>query len=73
MVGGMDPMQPSIAVLAKLGSIAIHADEYLSSDGWPIDRMSLMQALNDPDVQAWLAAMQARALVPVKRIATTPH
>lgn len=67
-----DPLIPSPALLCKLGSIIVHADELLSDDGHPFDRAALQSLADDRDVRAWLAAMQSMALVPIKRKKPTP-
>lgn len=61
------PMDPSVSLLSKLGSIAVHADELLSPKGHPFDRHALRQLLDDPEVAGWLRAMDEMALLPVKR------
>lgn len=62
-----DPMRPPITTLMKLGSIAVHADEFLSSNGHEFDRIALQQLLLDEEVQQWLHAMGKMAMIPVKR------
>lgn len=62
-----DPLNPCLPLLVKLGSIAVHAEELLSPDGHAFDRVALQDLLTDPDVVAWRAAMDAQALLPVKR------
>lgn len=62
-----DPLEPSVALLAKLGSIVQHADEALSDDGHAFDWTALRGLLADPDVTEWIGAMQKLAFVPVKR------
>lgn len=60
-------MNPSPALLAKLASIAVHADEYLSPDGHPLDRDALQAGLRDPEVVAWVGQMVGASLAPRKR------
>ena len=62
-----DAHQPSLSLLGKLGSIAVHADELLSPDNHHFDRMAMVSLLNDSEVQAWIKAMHDQALLPVKR------
>lgn len=64
-----NPLSPSTALLCKLASVAVHADEYISSDGHPLDLEALRSALGDPEVKEWLAAMTAIAMAPRKRTA----
>jgi len=65
-----DPLQPTLSLLVKLGSIAIHAEEYLSPNGHPHDKIALDSCLQEYEVQQWLQQMNAMALLPVKRSAT---
>lgn len=60
---------PSVGVLVKLGSIAVHADELLSPEGHAFDRSALESLVRDPDVLAWLRQMDRLALLPKKRTA----
>ncbi len=60
-----DPTKPSLSLLAKIGSIAVHADEMLSEDGREIDRLELQSRLKDPEVMAWITEMGP--LLPLKR------
>jgi hypothetical protein len=60
-------LTPSIALLAKLGSIAVHADEFMSPNGHPWDREALKTLLEDGDVREFVAQMQKQALVSLKR------
>ena len=61
-----EPTKPSLVLLVKLGSIVVHADETLSSDGRAIDRNVTIGLINDPEVQEWIEQMGA--LLPHKRI-----
>lgn len=63
-----DPTKPSVALLCKLGSALVHADEYLSAGGHPLDRDAFSALLADAEVKVWLEQMAHAALVPVKRI-----
>lgn len=58
-----------LTLLMKLGSIAVHADELLSADGHDFDRVAIRSLLSDPEVEAFVADMTAKALLPVKRSA----
>ncbi len=62
-----DPLKPSPALLSKLGSIVVHADEGLSSDGHAFDIEAIRSLLADPEVTTWLAEMDAMAFIPKKR------
>jgi len=59
---------PPAALLAKIGSIVVHADEMLSMDGHEFDRHALQSLLADPEIQAWLKEMGKLAMIPVKRM-----
>jgi len=50
----------------KLVSLAVHAEEYVET-GEPMDLFALQGLLNDPEVVAKRAEMDALALLPVKR------
>ena len=63
----MNPLNPSPSLLSKLGSIAVHAEEMLSSKGHEFDMSALESGLNDPEVREWLSAMNKMAMIPVKR------
>lgn len=58
---------PTLGVLIKLGSIAVHADELLSPDGHIFDKSAIQSLLNDPEVKEWIAAGTKLAFLPVKR------
>jgi hypothetical protein len=60
-------LQPSPSVLCKLGSIAVHVDEAMSSEGHPFDVVALQTLIIDPEVTTWLAAMGRMAMIPLKR------
>lgn len=60
-------LNPPITLLVKLGSIAVHAEELMSSDGHAYDRMAIEQLLADPEVVAWRKQMDAAAMLPKKR------
>jgi hypothetical protein len=59
---------PNPALLAKLGSIAVHADELTSKDGHEFGAAALRSLLSDPEIVSWLDAMAQFALVPRKRV-----
>lgn len=61
------PLSPSPRLLAKLGSIVVHAKEYLSSDGHEFDRAAIVALLDDSEVREWLSAMKVLGMLPVER------
>lgn len=64
----MSALQPSATILVKLGSIAVHAEEYLYSPGsHAFDKIALDQLLQDPEILEWLKEIGKLALLPVKR------
>jgi hypothetical protein len=67
MSSGIVITQPSLALLCKLGSLAAHAEELLSSDGHAFDRMAIEALLSDAEVLAWMQGMRSAALLPVRR------
>lgn len=62
-----DPLKPTATLLIKLGSLAVHAEEFLSPNGHPFDRTSVYMLLNDPEVAEWLQQMDKMAFLPKKR------
>lgn len=62
-----EPLSPSPALLCKLGSIVVHVEEFLSPEGHDFDRQAIAALLADPEVKAWLSAMNALAMLPLKR------
>lgn len=62
-----DPLSPAPTVLIKLGSLAVHIDEYLSPDGHDLDKSAIDGILADPEIKVWLEAMDGRAFLPAKR------
>ena len=62
-----DPLKPSPALLCKLASVAVHADEMISPTGHDFDRHALLSASGDAEVKEWLKQMTAMGMAPVKR------
>lgn len=60
-------LNPGPALLCKLASIVVHADESMSADGHEFDRVALQNVINDPEVIEWIAGMTAIGMAPVKR------
>lgn len=59
------PDVPPLSLLVKIGSIAVHADEFFSPGGHEFDKTALQQLLHDPEVVAWIKQMGP--LLPRKR------
>jgi hypothetical protein len=62
-----DPFEPSMTLLTKLGSIAVHAEELIGAGRHQFDVDAMNTLLNDPEVLNWLGGMRKMALLPVKR------
>lgn len=65
--GAIEFLQPSVGLLVKLGSIAVHADEFTSPGGHEYDLQAMKQLLSDPEVTAWIASGTKAAMLPLKR------
>lgn len=63
-----DPLKPSAALLSKIGSIAVHAQELFGPQGHHFDRIAMKSLLDDDEVNAWIKQMDAIALLPRKRL-----
>jgi len=63
----LDPWKPSVHLLIVLGSIAVHAEEFLSPKGHPVDQIAIEDLLRDPELIEWRAVMDKSAFLPVKR------
>lgn len=66
------PLTPPLSLLCKLGSIAVHAEETISEEGHDLDMAALRALLADSEVVEWLGAMNAAALLPLKRAGRKP-
>lgn len=62
-----DPFKPSVPLLVKLGSIAVHVEEMMSAKGHRFDRAAIQTLLDDEEVIEWRKAMDKMAMLPVKR------
>lgn len=60
-------LNPSAALLCKLGSIIVHIEEMYSDDGQAYDKAALDQLLSDPEIVEWRNAMDSMAMLPRKR------
>lgn len=67
-----NPTLPEVSLLIKLGSIAVHVEEFLSPYGHQFDKVALESLLNDPEVKEWIEVMTSRAYLPLKRNARRP-
>lgn len=56
-----------LPLLAKIGSICVHAEELIGPTGHHFDREVLVDLLADDDVSEFLGRMSKAALLPVKR------
>lgn len=62
-----NPFNPNAILLVKLGSALVHADEFMSPGGHPLDKTTFDGLMQDAEVQEWIADMTKLALLPVKR------
>lgn len=60
-----DPLKPSVALLSKLGSIIVHAEEVLSPKGHAFDKAALQSLFDDTEVKQWIKQMGP--FLPLKR------
>lgn len=63
----MEPLNPTLSLLGKLGSLAFHAGEMLSHEYHAFDRAAIQSLLDDEEVKQWLKEMDQLALIPLKR------
>lgn len=63
----MNPLEPDVALLCKLGSIVVHVDEYLGPHGQAFDFDAIRGLLADPKIKEWLELMDDMALLPKQR------
>lgn len=61
-----DPLKPSPALLCKLGSILVHAEELHSPKGHIFDHEAFKSTW-DSEVEEWMEQMRKMAMLPVKR------
>lgn len=62
-----DPLKPSPALLATLGSIIAHVEEGSSDDGHHFDMIAARTLLSNADVQEWMAEMRKMSMLPLRR------
>lgn len=62
-----DPLKPTVSLLIKLGSIAVHTEEFFSPQGHFADKAAITTLLEDAEVAEWREAMDKMAFLPVKR------
>jgi len=60
-------LHPTISVAVKLASIAVHADELISSNGHSVDVQAIRSLLADEELRAYLEILRPLALLPVMR------
>lgn len=63
----MNPLQPMPSLLAKIGSIIVHIDEFNSPSGHPFDAEAVKSLLADAEVNEWIIGMRGIGLLPVRR------
>lgn len=62
-----DPLKPTPALLAKLGSLIVHVEEGSNAGGHEFDWSVVQMLIADQDVMDWVVSMEKLALVPVLR------
>jgi len=62
-----DPLKPSLALLVKIGSALVHADEFMSPKGHELDKTAYDDLMRDAEVKTWLSDLTAKGYLPVKR------
>ena len=67
MTDAAKALNPSPALLCKLGSILVHVEEMQSSDGHAFDKLALGQLLADDEVAEWREVMDNMGMLPKKR------
>lgn len=65
-----DPLNPSTALLVKIGSLIVHMEEAASPSGHSFDRQAAENLRQDPSVVEWFKGMTSLGLLPVKRNVT---
>lgn len=60
-----NPLKPSLALLAKLGSIVAHVAEAMGAGGHSFDVVAIKALLLDPEIKAWIKNIGP--FIPVKR------
>lgn len=56
-----------LGLLSKIGSLIVHADEFMSEGGHAVDRQAFQAQMNDPEIAGFLEELRAASLLPVKR------
>jgi hypothetical protein len=60
-------LNPSRTLLVKLGSVIVHAEEFMSHGGHPFDKIAFDTELKDAEVRAWMKEMDENGFLPTKR------
>jgi hypothetical protein len=54
-------------VAIRLATAVVHLQEFTDPGGAPEDKQAAMTALDDPEVREYLEALDAQALLPLRR------
>lgn len=57
----------SPSLFCKLGSLAVHVEEFLSDDGHEFDKASIDSLLSDHEMKLFLRQLREQGLLPEKR------
>lgn len=63
----MEPLNPTLSLLSKLGSLAVYAEEMLGHEYHASERAAIQSLLEDEEVQQWLKEMHQLSLIYRKR------
>jgi hypothetical protein len=63
-----NPMEPSPAMLVKLGSLIVHYEEFTApNSGHEFDKLAIDAIRQQPDVREWFTQMDNMGMLPKKR------
>jgi hypothetical protein len=63
----IEPLNPDVRTLAKIGSILAHVEEFFGSGSHHFDKAAIDSLMADPDVIGWIEGMRRLALLPAPR------
>jgi len=63
----VNPLKPSLALLVKIGSAVVHADEFMGPTGHPLDKTAFDDLMRNAELQTWLSDLTEKGYLPVRR------
>jgi hypothetical protein len=60
--------RPSLSLVVKLGSLVVHAQEFMEPGGHPFDKTTFETEIQDPEVKAWIDKATKMGFLPQKRM-----